>query len=132
VDVQTWINVLEAGWRARDPDAIAALFTEDAVYRQGPFGTAHQGRAAIRTHWTTTLSNQRDPQIWFAPPIVHGHDAALEWWCILHDPTDATPRTAAGCVTLRFDDQGLCTRFHEYWHTAPGTAAKPHATWAHQ
>ncbi|WP_207401149.1 nuclear transport factor 2 family protein [Actinomadura roseirufa] len=129
--MQGWIDRLEAGWRARDPAAVAALFAADACYRQGPFGTAHHGRAAIRAHWAATLGRQRDPLIWFGDPVAAGHRASLEWWCVLHDPSDGTPRTAAGCVTLWFDGDGLCTRFHEYWHGAPETAARPHGTWPH-
>ncbi|NKZ09193.1 nuclear transport factor 2 family protein [Actinomadura latina] len=131
MDVTGWIDRLEAGWRNRDADAIAALFAEDARYRQGPFGDPRVGRAAIRAHWAATLGRQRDPLIWFGEPLVAGRRAALEWWCVLHDPSEGTPRTAAGCVTLWFGGDGLCRALHEYWHGEPGRAVPPYGGWPH-
>ena len=29
-----WISALESGWRQRDPNAIASLFTDDAYYEK--------------------------------------------------------------------------------------------------
>lgn len=116
-----WLNSLRARWLAGDPQAISELFAADAVYYQGPFGTPHRGRREIAEHWTQTLSRQRQPLISFGSPVVSGNRAAVEWWCILHDPQTAEPRTAAGCVMLRFNDAGQCLDLHEYWHGIPGT-----------
>ncbi|SEK56094.1 nuclear transport factor 2 family protein [Streptacidiphilus jiangxiensis] len=129
MNVHTWIDLLEERWKGRDPQAIAELFTEEASYHQGPYGAPHVGRQAIAGHWTTTLSNQKDPIVWFGTPIASGDRAFVEWWCILHDPATGTPRTAAGCLALRFAEDGRCTSFHEYWHSAPDTAREPAEGW---
>ncbi|GAA1948390.1 hypothetical protein GCM10009837_87480 [Streptomyces durmitorensis] len=129
VDVEAWVAALESGWRGRDVERIVALFTEDAWYRQGPFGEAHLGQEAIRKHWTGTLSRQRDPEIWFAEPVVAGDRTALEWWCVLHDPDTGAPRTAAGCLFLSFAPDGRCRGLHEYWHARTDAGCEPHATW---
>ncbi|MEV1287421.1 nuclear transport factor 2 family protein [Micromonospora sp. NPDC049679] len=100
-----------------------------AAYHQGPFGSAHVGRDAIAAHWTATLSRQKDPVVWFGVPIVSVDRAAVEWWCILHDPATGVPRTAAGCLVLRLAEDGRCTQFHEYWHGAQDTAVEPSAEW---
>ncbi|WNI16361.1 nuclear transport factor 2 family protein [Actinacidiphila sp. ITFR-21] len=127
--VQRWTAALEARWRDRDPERIAALFTEQAVYHQGPFGASVVGREAIAEHWRKTLSRQRDPLIWFGAPIVSGRRASVEWWCVLHDPVTGTPRNAAGALALRFTDDGLCTHFHEYFHAAQDSALTPAEGW---
>nr|BFE70768.1 hypothetical protein GCM10020092_040690 [Actinoplanes digitatis] len=129
MNVQRWIGDLESGWRDRDPAAIAALFTEDAAYHQGPFGSPHVGTEAIAAHWTATLSRQKDPVIWFGAPAVCADRATVEWWCVLHDPATGAPRTAAGCLVLRFADDGRCAEFREYWQSAPESALEPTAGW---
>ncbi|MFB6887690.1 nuclear transport factor 2 family protein [Kitasatospora sp. NPDC056327] len=129
MNVQQWIELLEERWKARDPQGIAELFTEDAVYHQGPYGEAHVGREAIAAHWTATLSRQKDPVVRFGTPAASGDRGFVEWWCILHDPADGTPRTAAGCLALRFAGDGLCAGFHEYWHSAPDVAREPAEGW---
>ncbi|WP_109006104.1 nuclear transport factor 2 family protein [Streptomyces rishiriensis] len=129
MNVQDWIDRLQARWKARDPEAIAALFTEDASYHQGPFGTPHVGHDAIAKHWTATLSHQKDPAVWFGTPIVSAERASVEWWCILYDPATGTPRSAAGCLALRFAEDGRCALFKEYWHGAPEAALEPAEGW---
>jgi uncharacterized protein (TIGR02246 family) len=128
-DVRAWMARLEAAWRAHDPAAVAALFTADAWYRQGPFGEPKLGRDAIRAHWAGTLDRQRDQEIWLAEPIVAGDRAAFEWWCVVRDPGTGEPRSAAGCVTLWFAAGGLCRGLHEYWHSAAAVARPPGDAW---
>jgi hypothetical protein len=120
MNVRAWLDALQAAWLARDPAAISELFSADAVYYQGPLGPPKRGRPEIAEHWTQTLSRQREPRIWFGPPIEGGGQAAVEWWCVLHDPQSGEPRTAAGCVVTRFDEAGRCAELHEYWHGGPG------------
>lgn len=126
---KAWIEQLEAVWRARDPDAFAALFTPDAVYHQGPFGEPHRGFDEIRAHWRATLSRQRDPKIWFGDPIQSGDRASAEWWCVLHAPDTGTPRTASGCIVLRFAPDGRCASFHEYYHAVQDVSVDARPGW---
>ena len=46
-----WLDDYGRAWEARDSDAAAALFAEDAVYQWGPFGDRLRGRPVIRTAW---------------------------------------------------------------------------------
>ena len=34
--VQEWVDAYARAWRDRDPDAAAALFTDDSLYRAHP------------------------------------------------------------------------------------------------
>jgi ketosteroid isomerase-like protein len=129
VAVRAWMDKLATAWSDRDPAAVAALFTPDAWYRQGPFGRPHLGRDAILQHWTGTLERQRDAEIWFTEPIVADGRAAFEWWCIVRVPATGAARSAAGCVTLWFADGGLCRGLHEYWHSEPHAARPPYDSW---
>lgn len=124
-----WLTKLELAWRKRDQEAIAALFAPAAAYHRGPFGAPQHGRRAISSHWQEVLSRQADPRIWFGEPIQAGERVSVEWWCILHDPATGAPRTAAGCLVLRFAPDGRCATFHEYWHAEPDAGREPPAGW---
>src|SRR5262249_60578259 len=119
-----WLAAREAAWRRGDPAAIGRLFAADATYHQGPFASPHRGPAEVCTHWTMTLARQAEPRIWFGEPIEAGDRASVEWWCIVLDPVTRVPRSAGGCLVLRFAPDGRCASFHEYWQTVPGTACE--------
>ncbi|WP_240154483.1 MULTISPECIES: nuclear transport factor 2 family protein [unclassified Burkholderia] len=129
IDAQAWVDGLEAAWRARDVDAVAALFAPDAIYFQGPFGEPHRGPDGIRKHWIGVLDKQIDPRIWFDRALQDGHRGVVEWWCILHDPVTRVPRTGSGVLTMRFAADGRCTHFHEYWHRLVDTALPCPENW---
>ena len=114
--VTDWLDSLRNAWLSDDPEAISKLFSADSAYHQGPFGVPHRGRHEIEKHWTRTLAQQRKQLIWFGPPVVSGDRAAVEWWCIVRDAQTEKPRTASGCVMLKFDESGHCTSLREYWH----------------
>lgn len=124
-----WVERLEDAWRRRDPDGIAALFTPDARYYRGPFDPPHMGTAAISAHWAATLARQVDPLIWFGSPVEAGDLVVAEWWCVLHDPATRAPRTAAGCLLMRFAADGRCAEFREYWQAVMDRGVEPATGW---
>jgi ketosteroid isomerase-like protein len=46
-----WIDRYERAWRTPGTDALAGLFTEDAVYSPAPFDEPLRGLAAIARFW---------------------------------------------------------------------------------
>ena len=49
--VEEWAQRYGRAWEDADEDAVAALFTEDAVYRSAPFREPYRGEAEIRAYW---------------------------------------------------------------------------------
>jgi ketosteroid isomerase-like protein len=49
--VGDWIAAYERAWRAPGTGALAGIFTEDAVYRQGPYDEPVTGLPAIAVMW---------------------------------------------------------------------------------
>ena len=71
-DVQPWIDAYVDAWRTYDPEAIGALFAEDASYAYHPYDEGDEvvrGREAIVDDW---LGERDDP----AP----GRLATVPWW----------------------------------------------------
>ena len=122
-DVQAWLDRYVAAWRTYDPDAIGALFAADADYRYRPWDEPVHGREAIVESWLNPggpSSTRDDPGTWegrYEPYAVDGDRAVAigetTYW------TDATHaevhRRYANAWLLRFDPDGRCTEFVEYF-----------------
>jgi ketosteroid isomerase-like protein len=103
-----WAEGYQRAWEADDPDAAAALYAPDCVFRSAPF---------------------RDPEamasgVHFGEPVEEGDRAAVEWWATLITP-DGSEQALAGCSMLRFDDEGLVVESRDYWHLEPGRRDPP-------
>lgn len=68
--LRRWIDAYAAAWESRDPDAIAALFTVDGVYRSEPW-QAWIGREQIVAGWRERAKARGG--------------AAFHWWHLARD-----------------------------------------------
>lgn len=121
-DVQAWLDRYVAAWESYDPDAIGALFATDAAYRYRPWDAPVRGREAIVEGWLNPggQSTRDEPGTWegrYEPYAVEGDRAVAigktTYW------TDATRsqvhRRYANAWLLRFDAEGRCSEFVEYY-----------------
>jgi hypothetical protein len=121
--VAEWIDGYRAAWETRDPDAAAALFTEDASYRDTPYSEPALGRDGVRDYWAEVTATQEDVEFLSGTPVVEGDRAAVEWWVTMLN--GGAEVTLAGEFLLRFDENGLCRELREYWHYSEGRLAPP-------
>ena len=123
MDAASWIDAYGRAWRERDPDAAAALFTEDAIYRSSPFRPPSLGRQGIRAYWAHATATQEEVELVFGEPVVSGAKAAVEWWAVIRESGEVV--TLPGCLVLRFAADGRCEELREYWHLEPGRHEPP-------
>jgi nuclear transport factor 2 (NTF2) superfamily protein len=121
-----WLARYRSAWIARDPEAAAALFTEDATYLEQPYGEAFVGQRGVRDYWERVTATQGDVDVVYGTPVSSGNRTAVEWWVTLTN--DGAPITLAGEFMLTFDESGLCRTLREYWHFTEG-AQKPPSDW---
>ena len=119
-----WIGRYGRAWETGDDDAVADLFTPDAVYRSQVFREPHVGTEQIRAYWRQGAGTQRDVTVRFGRPIAEGRRVAVEWWSTFVDPDDGAI-TLPGCLLLRFDGDGRCEELREYWHVESGVRTPP-------
>ena len=120
---EEWIEAYGRAWEEREPDAAAALFSEDAVYRAHPLREPHLGTDGIRAYWAQATATQADVRVRFGAPIVSGEKAAVEWWTTMQ--AEGEEITIPGCLLLRFASDGRCEELREYWHVEPGRHEPP-------
>jgi ketosteroid isomerase-like protein len=124
--VQQWLDAYVSAWRANAREPIAALFTDDVVYRYRPYGgerNASVGLEALVRDW---LEQPDAPDSWTAhyePFAVDGDRAVATGWS-RYVASDAGPeRTYHNVFLLRFASDGRCAEFTElYMLEEPATA----------
>jgi uncharacterized protein (TIGR02246 family) len=117
-DVQIWLDRYVAAWRSNDAGQIAELFSEDAVYSYRPWDSDDhtiRGRDAIVASW---LEEPDEPGTWdahYEPYAVDGDRAVALGWSRYAATGDAPERTFHNAYVLRFDTEGRCAAFHEFY-----------------
>lgn len=115
-ELEAWLEGYGQAWESRDPEAAAALFSEDARYYETPFIAPAQGRDGVREYWTHATRNQSDIRFSYNIVSVSGGWGIARWWATFRRvPSDMTVRLD-GIFLLEFDDEGLCHELREWWH----------------
>jgi ketosteroid isomerase-like protein len=118
-DVQRWLDAYVEAWRSNDPAAIGALFAPEATYRHAPYREPIVGRDAIVADW---VAPPDEPEAWEAhyEPFAVDGDRAVAIGESRYTNADGSLRDLYfNLWTLRFDREGQCTEYVEYWVDLP-------------
>jgi ketosteroid isomerase-like protein len=113
-----WMDGYKRAYEGRDPDAAAALFTDDATYQWGPFGELLHGPQAIRDRWAIGAGDDRETEFRFDYEVlaVTEEIGIARWMASADFPADGRRLLFDGvfAVILRGE---LCSGFREWWNT---------------
>ncbi|HWG62498.1 MAG TPA: nuclear transport factor 2 family protein [Streptosporangiaceae bacterium] len=123
VEIEDWVAAYERAWRSPGTQSLAAIFTEDATYQQGPYDPVLTGLPAIAAMWEA----QRDgPDEAFRMSrgvvAVDGGTAVVRVEVDYGEPVRQQYRDL---WIMRFAADGRCAAFEEwpFWpehgHAAP-------------
>lgn len=117
VAIEDWLASYGRAWQAKDPIVFSELFSPDAAYYWTPFREPQLGRQAIASAVRAAVSGQRD--IHFSSRLLAGSaDTYIAHWrCEFIRISSARRVTIDGIFVMRFDDQGQCEEFREWWHS---------------
>ena len=121
---QAWLDRYVSAWLSYDANDIAELFTEDVAYRYHPSGDPIVGRAAVVASWlgeseSDEASTRDAPGTYsarYAPVAVDG-DVVVSTGISSYreQPDGPVVRVYDNCFVMRFDAQGRCSEFTEYY-----------------
>ena len=113
---QSWLDRYIDAWRLLDPVAIGDLFTPNVRYAYDPWSEAVVGRPAVVASW---LAEPDAPGSWEADyevlavdgdtGVAHGRTRYLT------DDRTAVDREFANIFVIRFDGEGRCREFTEWY-----------------
>jgi len=109
-DVEAWLERYVVAWGSNDPEDIAALFTEDAVYYTAPDRDPWSGREAIVREW---LARKDEPGAWefrYEPLAVAGDLAFVRGWTAYRGESDYS-----NLWVIRLAPDGRSSEFTEWW-----------------
>jgi ketosteroid isomerase-like protein len=125
---QAWLDRYVAAWLSYDADDIAALFAEDIVYRYHPYDDPIVGRKAVVASWlgegNSDGASTRDAPGTYAaqytPVAVDGDTVVATGTSSYREQPDGPiVRVYHNCFVMRFDLDGQCQEFTEYYVKRP-------------
>jgi ketosteroid isomerase-like protein len=116
--VQRWLDAYVEAWRTYDPASIAALFADDATYAYQPYREPLRGRDAIVASWLESPDAAGSWEARYEPYAVDG-DRAVAVGESRYLENGKLAALFYNVWLLRFDDDGRCSDFVEYWREHP-------------
>jgi ketosteroid isomerase-like protein len=125
---QDWLDRYVRAWTSYDPAEIGPLFTDDVVYRYHPSDDPTLGRAAVVASWlgegdahgASTRDAPGTYRARYAPIAVDGDTVvAVGTTHYTEVPGGPVVRTYDNCFVMRFDGDGQCREFTEYYVRRP-------------
>ena len=122
--VDRWLADYVAAWKSYDRDAISALFAEDIVYRYHPGDDPIVGRDGVVDSWLgegdfPDASDRDEPGTYdasYSAVAVDGDAAvAIGTSTYSEKPGGPVETTFDNCFVMRFDDEGRCREFTEWF-----------------
>jgi len=112
---QDWLDRYIAAWRSGKAEDIGALFSDDVLYSYRPFTQPVRGRDAVVADW---LRSPDEPGSWDAEyrPVAVDGDTAVSAG---ESRYPAEGRTFSNIFVCRFDADGRCREFSEWWVEKP-------------
>ncbi|HET7521562.1 MAG TPA: nuclear transport factor 2 family protein [Candidatus Limnocylindria bacterium] len=115
--VQAWLDRYVEAWRANSREPIAALFSDDVVYRFAPYGEKNERRGleAVVDEW---LREPDAPESWeahYEPFAVDGDRAVATGWSSYAATESDGARRYQNVFLMRFTPDGRCAEFTELY-----------------
>jgi hypothetical protein len=111
-----WLDQLGRVWETRDPQAVGALFSADALYQETPFDEPMRGRSAIVEYWSDVPKTQDHIRFSYEILAIGEETGVAHWWAsFVRLPAEARVKLDGICA-VALDAEGRCTSFREWWH----------------
>jgi ketosteroid isomerase-like protein len=127
--VAAWLDAYVAAWKSYDPEAIGALFADDVKYRFHPYDDPVEGREAVVESWLGEGEHEGAPgrdeegtyNASYRPIAVDGDVAVASGSSTYtRGPGGPIDEIYDNCFVMRFDADGRCREFTEWFMKRPG------------
>ncbi len=115
--LEKWLARYKDAWEGKDPDAAAALFTEDALYFETPYAEPFRGRTGIRDYWARVTADQRDIQVTVqALGVLPSGISIARWRSTFNLISNGAAVELDGVFLLEHGTPEHCSVLREWWH----------------
>jgi hypothetical protein len=129
-DVARWLAAYVEAWKSYDRGQIESLFSEDVRYRYHPYDEPITGRDAVVDSWLGEgdhegASARDEPGTYdaFYEPVAVDGDVAIAIGTSTYvvEPGGAIDAVYDNCFVVRFDAEGRCCEFTEWYVKRPAS-----------
>jgi hypothetical protein len=115
--VDKWLQAYMHAWNTYSPDAIGALFTDDATYSFHPYDEPVVGREAIVAAWLKDPDATGTFEANYKPIAVDGNVAVVNGRSRYFKDSSRAELTKEwdNLFVIEFDGDGRCRSFREWW-----------------
>ena len=118
--VNIWLSNYVEAWKSYDPEAIRALFSEDARYYYSAYSEPIEGREAILADWLKNPDKAGTFDAEYKLLATNGNLAVANGrTTYFEDDGKTLHREFDNIFVLEFDDTGHCTLFKEWYMKKP-------------
>ena len=118
-EVSRWLKRYVAAWRSGDRGEIEALFSHDARYRYHPYDEPLVGRGAIADSWLDDPDAPGSFDASYECFAADGEAAVAVGTSTYFGTAGGVDRVYDNVFTLRFDAEGRCSDFTEWYMKRP-------------
>ena len=123
-EVDRWLEAYVSAWKSYDTAEIGALFADDVSYRYHPYDPPVEGRDAVVESWLGEgdhegASSRDEPGTYDAAYTAVAVDGDVAVATGTSTYTGEPPRVFHNCFVMRFDADGRCREFTEWYVQKP-------------
>ena len=111
-----WLASYGRAWTTRNPEAAAALYSEDAAYQVTPFVEPLRGRTKIHEYWTGVSRTEERVQFDYEILAVTEEHGIARWWASFVIAPPGIETKLDGIFMISLDSVGRCQSLREWWH----------------
>ena len=122
--VVDWLKAYMNAWESYSPEAIGALFSEDAAYSFHPYDAPVVGRQAIVDSWLNDPDAAGTFTANYEPIAIDGDTAVVNGRSTYFKDSSRTELTKEwdNIFVIEFDKDGRCRSFREWYVARRGQA----------
>ena len=120
--VNVWLSKYVDAWKSYDPEAIGALFSDDARYYYAPYSEPLEGREAIVADWLKNKDKAGTYTAEYKLIATNGNLAVTNGRSTYFEDDGKTIRREYDNIfVIEFDELGRCNFFKEWYMKKPGS-----------
>jgi uncharacterized protein (TIGR02246 family) len=116
ISFKRWLDSYGHAWMGRDPEAAAALYTDDATYQVTPFSEPLRGHDAIYEYWDGVAKTEERIQFDYEVVAVTAEHGIARWWASFVRVPPGLETRLDGIFLISLDSSGRCQSLREWWH----------------
>jgi len=116
VAFKSWLDAYGKAWETRNPEAAAALFTENGTYQVTPFLEPMRGRKAIFEYWSEVARTEEDIRFGYVVLVANGELNIARWSASFVRVPPGLQTQLDGIFLISLDEEGRCKSLQEWWH----------------